>query len=98
MKDSELMLNILGKQGSKEKAFDPYKLADGVITTPLLVMSDEMPIIAKDNFERTTSHEANATIHYLVNSPVVRSSEMRDADIQALDNFLDIRHLILTIS
>jgi len=88
MKDSELMLNILGKQGNKQKAFDPYKLADGVITTPLLVMSDDMSIVAKDKFTRTTSHEANAVINYLVNSPVVRSSELRDADIKALDNFL----------
>lgn len=88
MKDSELMLNILGKQGNKEKAFDPFKLADGVITTPLLVMSDDMSIIAKDQFTRTTSHEAKAVIHYLVNSPVVRSSELRDEDMKALDSFL----------
>lgn len=88
MKDSELMLNILGKQGKKEKAFDPFKLADGVITTPFLVMSDEMPIIAKDQFERTTTHEANAVINYLVNSSVVRSSELRDADMKALDGML----------
>ena len=99
MKDSELMLNILGKQGSKEKAFDPFKLADGVITTPFLVMSDEMPIIAKDKFQRTTSHEAQAVINYLVNSPVVRSSELRDADIKALDDLLkDTMAQTLTIS
>src|SRR5690606_4175346 len=88
MKDSELMLNILGKQGSKEKAFDPYKLADGVITTPLLVMSDDMSIIAKDEFTRTTSHEANAVINYLVNSSVVRPGELRDADMKAIESFL----------
>ncbi len=88
MKDSELMLNILGKQGKKEKAFDPFKLADGVITTPFLVMSDDMSIIGKDKFERTTSHEAYAVINYLVNSDVVRASELRDEDIKAVDKFL----------
>ncbi len=88
MKDSELMLNILGKQGSKEKAFDPFKLADGVITTPFLVMNDDMSIVAKDKFARTTSHEAYAVINYLVNSDVVRSSELRDEDMKALDSFL----------
>ncbi|HKK38204.1 MAG TPA: hypothetical protein VJ949_02175 [Cryomorphaceae bacterium] len=89
MEDSELMLNILGQQGSKEQAFDPYKLADGVITTPLLVMSDDMPIIAPDAFERITSHNANAVIHYLVNSAYVRPSEMRDENIEELETFLE---------
>lgn len=88
MKDSELMLNILGKQGNKEKAFDPFKLADGVITTPFLVMSDDMSIIAKDQFQRTTSHDAEAVINYLVNSSVVRSSELRDSDMKALNSLL----------
>ncbi len=91
MKDSDLMLNILGRQGNKEKAFDPYKLADGVITTPLLVMSDDKPIIAADQFERTTSHFEYAVIHYLVNSPVVRESELRDKDIKDMQSFMKNR-------
>jgi Flp pilus assembly protein TadD len=89
MKDSELMLNVLGKQGNKEKEFEPYKLADGVITTPLLVMSDDMPIMAPDAFERITSHDAYAVIHYLVNSAYVRPSELRDQDIEDLEEFLE---------
>jgi len=88
MEQSELVLNILGKQGSKEQAFDPYKLGDGVITTQLLVMSDDMPIIAKDQFQRTTSHKANVVINYLVNSSSVRNSELRDEDVKAIENFL----------
>ncbi|MFN2428607.1 MAG: tetratricopeptide repeat protein [Cryomorphaceae bacterium] len=88
MKNSELMLNILGKQGNKEKAFEPYKLADGVITTPFMLMSDDKPIIAKDQFQRVTSHDAYAVINYLVNRSNVRSSELRDDDIKAIDSFL----------
>ena len=88
MKDSDLMLNLMGRQGKKERAFDPYKLADGVITTPYLMMDDDMPIIAKDEFQRITSNKADAVINYLVNSSVVRPGELNDADIKALDNFL----------
>ena len=88
MESSELMLNILGQQGSKEQSFDPYKLGDGVITTPLLVMSDDMPILAKDQFKRITAHQANAVINYLVNSSSVRGSELRDDDVKAIENFL----------
>ena len=88
MKTSELMLNIKGMQGNKEKDFEPYKLADGVITTPYLMMSDDMPIMAKDKFQRITSHEAYAVINYLVNSSYVRPSELKDDDIKAVNDFL----------
>ncbi len=89
MENSELIINILGKQGNKEKAFEPFKLADGVITTPYLMMSDDMAIIAKDEFQRVTSHEAYAVINYLVNSSVVRSSELRDEDMKELKAMID---------
>ncbi len=88
MRDSDLMLHILGRMGSKEQSFDPYKLADGVITTPLLVMSDDKPIIGADKFQRVTSHTEYAVINYLVNSSVVRPSELRESDIKALDAYL----------
>ena len=88
MQNSEVMLNILGKQGSKEKAFDPYKIADGVITTPYLVMNDDMPIGAKNQFSKTTSHTSDAVINYLVNSSNIRPSELSDADIIAIATFL----------
>ncbi len=88
METSALMLHILGKQGKKEKAFEPYKLADGVITTPLMVMSDDKPITSKHGFVRITSHNSDAVINYLVNSSVVRPTELKDADIAAIDAFL----------
>ncbi|MBX2982217.1 MAG: hypothetical protein KF843_06085 [Flavobacteriales bacterium] len=88
MEESQLMLNILGKQGNKEKAFTAVKLADGVITTPYLVMSDDRVIIGADKFERTTTHSADATIHYLVASEVVRSSELQDQDIKDVTAFV----------
>lgn len=88
MEDSDLMLRILGKQGKKEKAFDPVKLADGVITTPFMVQSDEKVIMAKDAFQRVTSHSEKATLNYLVNSSQVRPSETTDADAKAVSSFL----------
>ena len=61
---SELVVKILGKQGTKkEMPFDPFKLADGVITTPYLLLSDDKVIMAKDAFQRVTSHSEMATIN-----------------------------------
>lgn len=84
MSTSELVVKILGKQGNKEVPFDPFKLADGVITTPYLLMSDDKVLLARDAFQRITSHSEAATINYLVNSSVVRPGELRDADMSAL--------------
>lgn len=88
MSTSELVVRILGKQGSKEMAFDPFKLADGVITTPYLLLSDDKVLLGKDAFQRVTSHSEAATINYLVNSSVVRPGEVSDADVKALAAFI----------
>ncbi len=88
MEESQLMLKILGKQGKKEKAFDAVKLADGVITTPYLVESDDKVILAKDAFQRVTSHSVPVTINYLVASEVVRPTEMKDQDVKDAAAFL----------
>lgn len=88
MAQSELMLKILGKQGKKEKEFDPVKLADGVITTPYLMLSDDKVLLAKDAFQRITAHSEHATINYLVNSSVVRPSEVSEADVKAMAAFI----------
>lgn len=88
MEQSQLMLNIVGKQGKKEKPFDPVKLADGVITTPYLVQNDDRVIVAPDQFVRVTSHSANATINYLVASEVVRPTELRDQDVKDMAAFV----------
>lgn len=88
MEQSQLMLNIVGKQGKKEKPFEGIKLADGVITTPYLVQSDDRVIIGADKFERVTTHSADATIHYLVASDVVRPTELRDQDVKDVTDFV----------
>ena len=88
MEQSELVLRVLGKQGSKEKEFEPYKLADGVITTPYLMQSDDKELLGKDAFQRITAHSQEATINYLVNSSNVRPGELADKDIKDMAAFI----------
>lgn len=87
MAQSELMLVILGRQGNKEMPFDPIKLADGVITTPYLMLSDDKVLVGKDRFQRITSHSQDVTINYLVNSSVVRPGELSDKDAKDMVAF-----------
>ncbi len=88
MAESELMLMIIGRQGKKEVPFDPVKLADGVRTTPYLMMSDDKVLLGKDAFQRVTAHGEEATIHYLVNSSTVRPGELNDADVKNMASFI----------
>jgi Flp pilus assembly protein TadD len=88
MANSELMLMMVGRQGKKEMTFDPVKLADGVITTPYLMMSDDKVLLGKDKFQRVTSESVAATINYLVNSSVVRPGELTDADVKEMAAFI----------
>jgi Flp pilus assembly protein TadD len=88
MEKSELMLKTLAKKGKKEKEFEAYKLADGVITTPYLMMSDDKVLSIKDNFQRITQHTQYAVMNYLVNSSSVRDSEFKKDDLKAMKVFI----------
>lgn len=88
MESSDVVLRAVGSQGSKTKEFPPYPLAKGVRTTPYLMQNDDKVILAKDNFVRITNHEQYAVIHYLINSSVVRTSELRDQDMKDMSAFI----------
>jgi tetratricopeptide (TPR) repeat protein len=83
-------LEMRGLATIKDKSLDlvSYKLADGIISTPLLVMVDPMPIAAKDKFERVISETKNADIHYVIQQSNVRRSELTAEDIKELEAFV----------
>jgi Flp pilus assembly protein TadD len=85
---SELYMVATGSYKGKEKAFDPVKVADGTILTPMLVQNEDMPAIGPDKFKKVVPQEFKATINYLVNSSNVSSSELADADIKDMAKFI----------
>lgn len=85
MKVSDLVLKLEATKKGKKLAFDPMKVADGVIATPLLVNNEgAKTILAKDNFKRIIPESYSADIHYLINSKLVRGSEMKSEDVKKL--------------
>lgn len=88
MEQATLELRISGTQGNKSASFDPLPIGTGVITTPYLIQSDDMFLIAADNFQRVLSYTKEATINFAYNSSSVRSSELRDQDIKDLAAFV----------
>ena len=88
MMKSDLIVTAMAGKGTKRKAMEEAKIADGVIATSLLVASDDKVILAIDKFERITHHNTMATINYLVNSSRIRNNEMNDDDMNTLKSFL----------
>ncbi|MDD4820722.1 MAG: hypothetical protein PHD21_07815 [Flavobacteriales bacterium] len=88
MQQSTLMGKLKGMKGNKTKDLGSIKLAQGVITTALLVEDDFLPAYAPSNFVRDTETSQSGLIHFLVNSWVVRPAQLKNAGYVALCNFV----------
>lgn len=88
MMKSELFVSASAGKGTKRKELGETKIADGVIATPYLVQSDDMPIMATDNFERIIRERKVAQLNYKVNSARVMTKELKDDDIMQFETLL----------
>ena len=89
MEATDLMVTGKIYKGEKEKGeIEPTKIADATIITPYLVNKDFKVIIAKDEFRRVTQETLLTIINYDKGRDVVKSSEMRDDDVKAMEEFL----------
>ncbi len=86
---SELFVRGDATVGSKKVALPPVKIADGIITTPLLVKIDPRPIFFGDNFKRIVPETYQADIHYVINRYDVRNSELKQDDIIGMQDFIN---------
>ena len=78
----------VGKYKGNEKTFDPKQIATGTIVTPMWVEDDYVFALGADQFQKTYPKSNSAEINYLVNSSQVRSSELRDEDVKALNEWI----------
>ncbi len=88
MMKSELVVRAEAELKGKRLAFPDYKIADGVIATPMLVMIDPKPVMVGDNFKRIIPESVMADILYVINRADVRTSELKKEDIVKLQEFL----------
>lgn len=99
MRASDLMVKSSGAKGKKTKELGSVKVADGVITTPLLVRADEKPIIGKDNFQRITPANYEGTIYYLINTHNVnRNFKVKNAQISNVPEFTKLDSALKAMS
>lgn len=86
-------LVVTGKiyKGEKEKGeVEATEICDACIITPYLVNLTPIVRYAEDNFERVIPKDTLAVINYLKGRSEVRSTEMRDDDINDLQAFLEM--------
>jgi len=88
MKVSEFLLRIEASKKGKTLAFDPIKLADGVIATSTLVEDHASPVTIKDNYQRIVPEQKVADILYKINRSDIQASELKAEDIQALKDYI----------
>jgi len=82
---SELELRINGVNKGKQPGldFDPRKIADGIITTCLLVEKTGKPIYAADKYVRIVPDSYEADIKYLIQQSEVRATETKKPEVLA---------------
>jgi len=88
MMRSELFVKGVATVKKKSVDLPPVKIADGIVTTPLLVMVDPKPIFFGHSFQRVTPQSYNADIHYVINKYDVRPSELKQDDVVGMKDFI----------
>jgi hypothetical protein len=91
MEVSELAVTGKVYKGDKEKGvIEKTKIAEATIVTPLLVQKDFRIIYSVDQFQRVTNEQQIAEINYLKGRSEVRSNELKDEDINGMEEFMTV--------
>ena len=88
MANSELYVNIKGKKGDKVKEFEAIKIADGFITTSLLVQDDYQSSMVPPAYTQTTQHEQEGLVNFKVASSTIRNSELKKDEVKAIKTLI----------
>jgi Flp pilus assembly protein TadD len=84
MKMSELYADFNVKKGNKNINFSRVKLADGVITTPMLVDLSEAVMMSNEGLGMTAAGTTSGVIQYPIQQANIRISELNKSEIRIL--------------
>jgi Flp pilus assembly protein TadD len=90
MRVSDLVVRIKATKGSKSVDFEPYKIAEGVISTSGMVAAQGIQgTVGKDQFQRVTEISKSAEILFLIQQAAVRNTELTKEEVKVLNAFID---------
>ena len=79
-----LKANLQGLFKTKTKEIGSFEIAEGTNVTPLLVQSDQKPVLGKDKFQRIVPFAETAEVLYTIQSSSVRGSELNKEEIKTM--------------
>jgi tetratricopeptide (TPR) repeat protein len=85
---SELYFTVSAAIKEKNADLGDVKLADGIITTPLLVQNNPRTILFGNQYKQIVPESYQADIKYVINRAEVRRSEMGKEEISKLNETL----------
>jgi tetratricopeptide (TPR) repeat protein len=88
MRSSELIARVKATMKDKSQDLPEQKIADGVMSTALLLDKNAMTIGAADKFERITNDSKGATLFFVINKADIQSKELKKDEIAALKQFI----------
>jgi hypothetical protein len=88
MMKSQLVVRVEAELKGKKLPFDDYKLADGVIATPKLVIIDPKPVMFADKFQRIIPESMMADILYVINRADIRASELKKEEWKKVMDYI----------
>ena len=89
MENAELILRAKASFKKKTTDFPEVKIADGTITTPLLLQNDYKVIAAEDIFDKNPTVTQKQNLYFLVDSWEVRSVELQSDETANMNRFID---------
>jgi Flp pilus assembly protein TadD len=89
MMKSELVLRIEAEVKGTKTPFGEFKVADGVIATPKLLIIDPKPSMIGDKFQRIIPESMMADILYVINKADIRPSELKKDEWVKLMDFIN---------
>lgn len=88
MRNAELFVVAKATMKGKSLILPDNKVADGVMSTALLLEKDAKTIAAADKFQRITTDEKGATLFFVINKADISSKELKKDEVAALQQFI----------
>ncbi|MBI9068398.1 MAG: tetratricopeptide repeat protein [Salinivirgaceae bacterium] len=89
MRKATLVGRVKAIVGEDNAELPEVKLADGVMSSALLLEKDAMVIAADNKFVRITTDSKDAAIHFVINQATIRGQELKKEEMKALKDFVD---------
>ena len=88
MRKAELVVRAKASMKGASLDLPERKVADGVMSTALLLDKNALTIGAADKFERITNDSKGATLFFVINKADIQNKELKKDEVAALKQFL----------